>query len=178
MREFLKKIQLLEHHTIQLAMPRQDFVNRLRQQVDDREIGIFADSFDVFTASENDYKGQVSPHGFRIKRRRRLFDLNMNLAIASGTLREEGDLLFIDTEINGMSGMMIPFVVIAAIIYVVAIGIFFIASTSDDVTPAFFTPILLLQATLLLAIPYFLMRSSVRRLKRELEREFYFLTKP
>ncbi|MTB50696.1 hypothetical protein [Lewinella sp. W8] len=177
MKDLLEKLHLLQYQTIRLNLPKTVFVSRLREQVDEGSIGIFSDSFDVFSSSKNEYKGHVDLRGFRIKRRKRLFDFNMNLAIASGTYREEGEQLIIDTEINGFSGVMIPFYIFVALFYVIFIAIFLGAGEMDGAMPVFVLPFILLHALFMFGLPYLLMRGSVSRMQRELEREFFFLTK-
>jgi len=39
-------------------------------------------------------------------------------------------------------------------------------------------PFLFIHAAFMFGIPYFMMRRSVKRMKHDLEREFYYMTKP
>ena len=131
MKEFLKKIKLIEYLTTDVDIQKTEFVSKFRQHVDEGSTGMFFDTFDVFSSSKNEYKGQVGYEGFKIKRRRKFFDMNMNLAIANGTYRQNNEKLIIETEINGFSGMMIPFYLFVIIFYSIFIGAFFMTDNIE-----------------------------------------------
>ena len=177
MKDFLKRIKLIDNLQTELEIERTDFVHKLSQHVDEGSTGIFSDAFDVFSKSKNEYKGKVDINGFKIKRRKRLFDTNINLAVASGRYNQKGNKLIIDTEINGFSPIFIPFFIFCLLFYPIFITIFLFAENTDTATMLFAIPFILLHGSFMLGIPYFLMRRGVKRLKRELEREFFYLTK-
>ena len=177
MKEFLKKIKLIEHLKTDIEIQKTEFVSKFRQQGDEGSTGIFSDTFDVFSSSKNEYKGQVGYEGFKIKRRRKFFDMNMNLAVASGTYRQNNEKLIIETEINGFSGMMIPFYLFAIVFYSIFIGAFFMADNIEGNGDGFALPFIFIHAAFMFGIPYFMMRRSTKRMKHELEREFYYMTK-
>ena len=177
MKELLKKLKLIDYLQTELIIQKNDFVNKLRNHVDEGSTGLFSDTFDVFSSSKNEYKGEVSFNGFKIKRRRRFFDMNMNMAVANGTYSQKDDKLIIDTEINGFHGMMIPFYIFCFIIYGVFIVGFLSADEIGGNAPGFAFPFIIIHAAFMMGIPYFIMRRSTKRLKHELEREFFYLTK-
>ncbi len=177
MKEFLKKIKLIEHLTTDIEIQKNEFVSKLKQHVDQGSTGMFSDTFDFFSSSENEYKGQVGYEGFKIKRRRKIFDMNMNLAVASGTYRQNNEKLIIETEINGFNGMMIPFYVFAILFYSIFIGAFFMTDNFEGNGAGFALPFIFIHAAFMFGIPYFIMRRSTKRMKHELEREFYYMTK-
>ena len=177
MKSFLKKLKLIRHLQTELDIQKHEFIRRLKQIVDEGENGSLSETFDSFSSSKNEYKGYVDNRGFKIKRRRKLLDVNMNLAMAEGTYHQSGDKLIIKTEINGFHGMMIPFYIIAILFYCIFIGIFLVVEDMEANMPLFFFPFILVHAIFMLGAPYLIMRRSTVRLKHELEREFYFLTK-
>jgi hypothetical protein len=68
---------------------------------------------------------------------------------------------------------MIIFYVFLVLLY----SIFMIGLIFSDKPPFFVLPLILMHGVFMFSIPYFVMRSSVKNLKYELEREFYYLTK-
>lgn len=174
MKEFLKRLKLIDSMTTNLQTSKIEFVNRLNEITDKGGIGIMSDTFDVFSSSKNEFKGQVDFENFKIKRRRRFFDTNMNFAVAKGTFIENNGLLIVETEINGFNNFFIVFYVLLIIFY----SIFIFALSCDNINESFIAiPFLLLHGAFMFAIPYLVMRRSVKRLKYELEREFFYLTK-
>ncbi len=163
--------------TTNIDIQKSQFVSKFSQIVDEGSTGFFFDTFDIFTSSENEYKGQVGIEGFKIKRRRKLFDMGMNLAVARGTYRQDNEKLIIETEINGFSGIMIPFYVFAIIFYSIFIAGFLMSDNFDGNGAGFALPFIFIHAALMFGIPYFVMRRSAKRMKYELEREFYYMTK-
>jgi hypothetical protein len=174
MREFLKRLKLIDGMKTTLQTSKVEFVSRLYEITDEGSTGMMSDTFDVFSSSKNEFKGQINFDSFRIKRRRRFFDTNMNFAVANGTFTENNGQLTIDTEINGFNNFFIVFYVFLIVFY--AIFIFgLIGNSSTEGFEAI--PFVLLHGTFMFGIPYFMMRRSVNRLKYELEREFFYLTK-
>lgn len=177
MNEYIKRLKLIDHISIELNIHKNDFVDKLKLHVDQRDIGWFSDSFDAFSSSENVYKGYVGYDGFKIKKRRRFFDINMNIAVAEGRYRQTNDKLIVDTEINGFNSILIPFFVLIPIIYLFAI--IFVISIGSFKNHVFLIaiPFIIIHGIIMVGLPYLLARRSVQNLKRELEREFYFIIK-
>lgn len=159
--------------TTTLRISKADFSNRLNSITDQRGTGMFSDMFDSFSSSKNEFKGQIGYDNFKLKRRRRFFDSGANMAVANGTFLEINGELTIETEISGFHDFYIAIYIIVIIIY--ALFIFGISTNIE--TGIFVLPFILLHATFMFVIPYFVTRRSVKRLKYELKREFFYLTK-
>jgi hypothetical protein len=116
MNEFLRKVNLIDHLTTNLQMNRNDFVDKLSRITDEGGTGFFANPFEAFSSSENEFKGQVTYEGFELRRRATLFN-NYNMAVASGTFTESNGQLTIETEIKGFHRFIIFFYVFYPSIY-------------------------------------------------------------
>lgn len=171
------RLKIIDYLQVELEIPKISFVNRLREHVDDGSIGALSDPFEAFSSSNNDYKGKVDSLGFKIKRRRKLFDMNIDMAVASGTYIQKDNLLIINAEINGFHVMMIPFYIFCFIFYCLIIFSFIFSDNFGGGIPVFVLPFILIHACMMLGIPYLMMRRGTKQLKRELEREFFFITK-
>ena len=175
MNELLKKLKLIDYLKTELQIDKNEFAKQLSLVTDRESVGMFLNPFDVFSTSKNEFRGQVNEYGFKLQRRRRLFDTNGNMAVATGKLFEKDGQLTIETEINGFNNFFIFFYAILIVFYSIFIIVGFIFP--NDGVGFFIIPFILLHATLMFALPYFMMRRSVKRLKYELEREFFYLTK-
>ena len=109
MDEFLRKLRLKDNFAIELEVEKYFFVDRLTSVVDPGNTGILFSAFEGLSSSKKEYKGKVSDHGFEIRRRKRLFDMNMGSAIAKGQWRQKDDQLIIETEINSFNNFFIFF---------------------------------------------------------------------
>jgi hypothetical protein len=178
MKETLIKLGLIEHLTTELEIQKDVFVNKLKDIVDPGYLGFFSEPFPSFSSNAKDYRGRVSLEGFTIKKRRTMFDNTSNLAIASGTYSQRGSKLVIQTEIKGFNVKFVPFYAIAIIAYSVLFFVLVMADRTQTKDLPFILTLLFIHAVLLLGLPILIMRRSTKRLKRDLEREFYFLTKP
>jgi hypothetical protein len=173
MKETLQKLKLIDYLKTDLPINRMQFIDRLSSITDPGETGMFSGPFESFSSSKNELKGKVNYDGFTLKRRKKFFDSNANMAVATGKIFEQHGRLTVETEINGFNNFFI--VIYAFLIIIYAAAIFGIARTNSA---SFFTiPFLLLHGTFMFLIPYFMMRRSVKKLKYELEREFFYLTK-
>ncbi|MEM9887910.1 MAG: hypothetical protein AAF849_18590 [Bacteroidota bacterium] len=177
MKNILRKLKLTDSFVVELKIQQQEFVSMLKENVDEGSVGIFSDTFDVFSSSKNEFKGHINWEGFKIKRKRRFFDTNINLAVASGSYKQQYDKLIIKTEINSLNVLMTLFYVFLLLFYPLFIFLILVTDNITGNTPAFVLPFLLVHAASMLGIPYIMMRKSVKRMKYELEREFYYMVR-
>jgi pilus assembly protein TadC len=174
MKEFLIRLKLIEHLTSRLDISKISFVNRLSEITDRGDTGLLSDTFDVFSSSKNEFKGEVTFENFKIKRRRKFFNTNMSYAVANGTFLEHEGKLIVETEISGLTNYLIFFYGFLIVIYSIFILSFLLTGNKEGF---FALPFILLHAAFMFLVPYFLIRRSVKRLKYDLEREFFYLTK-
>ncbi len=173
MQEFLRKYKIIDALTLDLPVDKNDFIRRLRQHVEPGGAGLLGDPFEVFSSKNKEFRGEVSKDGFKIRKRRKLFEAYAGLAKAEGTFREDKGKLSISTTINGFNSIFIIYYLIVTVLYLGFLVAFFLV----DEIPLLVFPFLLLHAALMYGIPFFVMRRSVQRMKRDLEREFFYLTK-
>lgn len=171
MKEYLIKLKLIDFLTIVLDMNQKDFADKLSAITDRSDTGIFSESFGAFSSNNNEFIGQINSTDFKIKRRNRFLETNQNIAVASGTFSENNGQLIIETEINGLNGFLIFFSCVMVLLF--SVPLFFIIQKGDYSA----LPPLLVIATIAFSSLYLVMKYSVKRLKYELEREFFFLTK-
>ncbi|RSK45066.1 hypothetical protein [Hymenobacter rigui] len=171
MKQLLIRLGLIQYLSFRLPISAEAFYPILRHQVDIGSTQGFAMFFDILSSGSNDYVGEVRPGTFSIRRRKRFFDMSMNLATATGTYATQENGLMVTAEINGFSGVMIPFLIFALLIYSVGIGSVIFA----DGIPFFVLFFLLIHAAFMLGIPYFIMKRGTKRMAYELERDFYYL---
>ena len=132
MNEFLKKLKLIDHFTVELEVERYLFVDRLMSVVDPGDTGTLFSSFEGFGSSMKEYKGKVGDSGFEIRRRKRLFDMNMGSAIAKGNWRQRDNHLIIDNEINSFNNFFILFYGILIFVYGFGIMATLLAENTED----------------------------------------------
>ncbi|MBT1712171.1 hypothetical protein KK062_28275 [Fulvivirgaceae bacterium PWU5] len=176
MKSILERLRLVDHLTIEMPIEKRDFIDKLTRNVDQGDIGIFLSPFEAFSSSKNEYRGTVTFDSFKIRRRRRLFDMNMSLAVAEGSFTQKDNILVVEATIRGFRRIFIPFFLFIACCYVAFIISFIVSDTSGNMG-WFFIPFIFIHATLMLGIPYYIMRRGVSRMKYELERDFYYITR-
>ena len=173
MREFLRKIKLIDNFTTTLQISKPDFITRLSRITDIGSTNMFLDPLEAFSSSKCEFKGEIDRNGFKLRRRRKPFVRSNSIAIATGKMKEENGQLTIQTEIYGFNNFMYFFYGFLLLFYIV----FFVGFLSSDQIPIFIFPFLIFHGALMTLIPYFVMRSSVKKMKYELERDFFYLTK-
>lgn len=165
---FLEKIGLQQSFTCELDIQQEEFVKRLKKHVDQGDLGVLFDTFDIFSSSNNEYKGTVTSKGFEIRRKAKLFAPNRSIPTAKGTFVQKDQQLLIHTSIDGLHPILFAFFFLALVIYTIV----FSSGMQDG-----FIFSVTLHGLIMISIPYFIMRRGTKNLKRELEREFYYLTK-
>ena len=177
MKQFIRSLKLIEDFSTEIKIEKGAFLERFKSSVDEGNTDIFSDISDIFSSNKNQFKGHVGLDNFKIKRRRRFFDIDLNFAVAEGTYRQQGESLIIEAEINGFKYFMIPFYFLALAFYAIFFVVFISADDVTGLTAILVFPLIVVHAGLVLGIPYLMMIRSVMRMKHELEREFYFMTK-
>ena len=173
MNDFLRKIKLIDSFDIELPMSKNEFITKLKNQVEPGNTGVFSGVFEVFFSSKKDYIGEVNHSDFKIRRRRRFFEMNKTKAVASGNIKEEFDSIKIATEITGYSNVLLIFLGFILIFYLFFIPVVIV---NDDI-PLFILIFILLHGLLMVGIPYFMIRKGVENMKRGIERDFFYFTK-
>ena len=177
MKEFLRKIKLIETFVTELQIEKNDLIRKFKQHVDEANPGTLNDLLDAFSSSKKEFKGTVEMDTFKIKRRKRFFDSSLPL-VAEGTYRQKDESLVIEAEINGFPKIMIFFCGLLILFYLIALASTIAASMEEWRMATIAVPFLFIHAAFMFGIPYFIMRRSVKRMKHDLEREFYYMTKP
>ncbi|MDQ6531576.1 hypothetical protein [Flavobacterium sp. LHD-85] len=175
MTDFLRKIHLVKDISIQLPVSKIDFIQKFRSHVDESDLSFVP--FEVFQSSRNEYKGNISNNYFELKKRRKLFDTNYSFAKVTGTFKEDNNQLNINAEINGFRKIMFFVLGVVLLFYLIALfsSIFI---PSDNSPPFIFFPFLLFHMFVMLGIPYFVIRRSVKRMIYDIERDLhYWVTK-
>lgn len=172
----LKRLKLVDHLVTEVAIDKKDFVERLKANVDAGSTSQFFASLEMFSSSKNEYKGLVTDEHFKIRRRRRLFDVRMSVAVAEGTFKARENLLVIESTIRGFNGIFIPFIVFALIFYLLFI-VTFIFTDSPGIFRWLIIPLVMIHAFFMIGFPYFIMRRSISRMKYELERDFHYMAR-
>lgn len=176
MKSILERLKLVDYLTTEIPIEKNLFIEKLKMNVDQGDTGIFLSAFEAFSSSKNQYKGMVTSDSFKIRRRRKLFDMNMSWPVAEGRFKQRDNTLVIESTITSFRGIFIPFIVLMIMFYLA-----FIVSFIFSGVPAkfgwLFVPFVFIHASIMFGIPYVIMRRGVSRMKYELEREFYYLTK-
>jgi hypothetical protein len=169
-------LKLIDYLTINLPISKAKFIERLLLITDQGDTGYFSGLSDLFSSSKNEFKGEIKSDGFKLRRRTRLFDTSVNTAVANGKFIEKEDQLAIKTEIKSFNNFYIIYYVFLILFYSIFI-VAFSFSDSESSLRLIIIPFILLHGAFMSLIPYFMMRRSVKKLKYELEREFFYLTK-
>lgn len=177
MKRFLQKLKLIDFLDTELEITKSDFHKKLSGIVDETNIGFMSDFFDLFSSSKNEYKGYVDFTHFKLKRRKRLFEMGLNFPNAKGKVDQKGDSLIIKTEINAFKGIMVFFILFILLFYTIAIISMLTIGSQENEEVFIAIPFILIHACFMLGIPYLVLRRSVKRFKYDFERELYYLTK-
>jgi hypothetical protein len=99
-----------------------------------------------------------------------------HLAVAEGRFVQRENMIVVESTIRSFGGMYIPFFILLLVFYAVFIGFVGFSDSTGNVD-LLFIPFVFIHALFMLGIPFFVMRRAVSRMKYELERDLYFLTK-
>ena len=171
MRSLLERIKIIDYATIYLEIEKNEFLRLLKNNVD---LGSTkSDFFEPFMGGKLDFRGQVSQNGFKIRRKKRFFDYNRSSAIVTGQVSQKNEQTKVNMEINSFNNSIYFVIGGLALMCLVFFSIAF--SISDF--PIFVLPIVLLHGFFMIGIFAYTMRKSTSQLKKDIEKELYYITK-
>lgn len=174
MNDFLKKINFIRPSNLELNLDKSTFYEAFSKLVDDEEISIFTEPFEVFSFSKKKYIGQVRYGHFKIKKRKRFFDFNPFKPVATGIFSQKGDSLRVDFETNAFKGVF-AWMSIIPLLFLMFLSF---AIIGDFDHPAIESEILIMLIANLIFIASIwiaLGRYNSKKFKQELEHQFYQL---
>jgi len=173
MDKILKKVGLLTYCQFKLNTDQGTFANKLNDIVENKSLDIFSDMGDVFSRNEKNYKGSVTHQGFEIRRKRKLFDMNMNFTKIKGTFEQNKDALQLNIELRAFHPFLTFYYVFLAIIYSIFLISFIFTGGFDG--NYFVLPFILVHALFMAGIPYLVLKRGLKKTLYEIEREFNYL---
>lgn len=168
-----EKLGLRRHLTVTLPVERSLFYSRLKAATVPGNFGLFSGLNELFSSGDHQFVGRVDLNSFKLRHPHRFFEFNQIATVASGSFREEGDLLVVETQVNGFTPQIKLIYGFTIVFYALFAGIFLSTPGLLDIT----LPLLILHGLFIFGITYFLIRRSVRNMIRNLEREFVFITR-
>ena len=173
MKNFLKKIGLVDYLSTELAVDQTTFVNRLKENVDHHSNGLF----EIFNSSKKEYRGTVGYNNFEIQRREFYSYQNQLQAKVKGNLYQNGEKLVIESEISGYSPWLLLIFIFLLFVYASFLGAFLFTGADFGAESFFILPFLAIHAALMFYVPYRMLKRAVEKSKYDLEREFFYLAR-
>lgn len=168
MKDFLKSIKVIRDFTITLNCSKSYFLKMLNENTDPSNLELF----EVFRSGKP-FKGIVQGDSFRIRQRRTGVGSNRRmLTTLTGTATQHNDKTVINVEADAFHWTIwIPIIVFSMML----IGLI-VLSINDAMPQMFYIPFIF-QFALLAGILYFVMQRSSAHAQREIEKEFYYITR-
>ena len=171
MRDLLKSLKLIREFETRITIHKNEFTERLKSHVKTGDPSPLFSGLEIFSTDKREYIGEVNYDGFKFRRRRRLFEISLNSAIAKGKFLQKSEHLLITTEVNGFHGIMLFWFVFIFLFYLT----FIILVVSMENFPLLSLPLILLHGIFMLGIPYLVLRRGCNRMVYNLERELVYI---
>ena len=146
MKDFLRKIHLIEDLTIEILVSKNDFITAFKKNVDYSNLGFGNSLFEAFESSKNSY------------------------TVCEGIITEQINGILLKAELVGFNKKWLFLVPLLFLFYTV----FLFGFALIDDTPNFFVIFIVIHAMLMFGIPYFLIRNSIKSTRYNLERDFHY----
>ncbi|MEY8759618.1 hypothetical protein [Chryseobacterium tongliaoense] len=170
MNSFLKSIGLCESCRIEVDINRSELIQRLWKITYKTNTTFISLEKDSAIPTRFEYRGMIKENSFIIKRRTRLFDINMNNSVFHGHISDENGKSSISVEVRPSEFQIFNRIVILCFCLVVVF-----ANIEEDKQDFMFVAI----ASIIAFSQYFILKRGVSRGKYEFERELvYIVQKP
>lgn len=173
-KDLLRKIKLIEKFSTAIPLHITELIIKLDNIIDEDGYNIL----EGFSSSKNEYKGTVNNGGFTVKRKLKSFSNDKLMAVAHGSFTEQKDSTKIEIEIIGYDNFMKIFYCFQIVFW--SIFLYFTLKSDtifENKNSEFGLLVMPLFGLIFLISPYFMMRRSMKRLKYDLERELFYLTR-
>lgn len=165
MKKFLTRIKFIRNSKLQLETNKDQFYHSLCQIVDDGEINIFSEQFEMCSSGNNEYIGFVKNGEFKIKRKKRFFDFNIFKPVVTGTFSQKQSFLNINFETNVFRA---DFALMSLIVIISLFFIIFGVLKEDN----YLGKVLIIELLFLGSILFTIGRYKSKSLKKEIEKKF------
>lgn len=172
MESFLRKQKLIDSISLNLNCDKNTFIEKFKENVEQSDLSF--SPFEAFNSKNKIYKGNISNSTFKIQKIKKFFSGKKQHPIATGKINENIDSIKLEIEINGINPLLKFFFIFTGIFYLIFLSVFILITTKEGFFPFFIIPFLFLHAALMIGIPFFMIKSSVKNFKQEIEREFHF----
>ncbi|MCO6162810.1 hypothetical protein [Flavobacterium sp. NRK F7] len=172
MDSFLRKYMLIDTLSLKLNCNKATFIEKFKENVEPSNLSF--SPFEAFSGGTKLYKGNLDNSTFKIQKKQQLFNNRRQSPIATGKIIENINDIKLDIEINGITPFMKFFFVFIVFSYLFGFTILLVISFKDTNFAFFPIPFLIVHAAFMIGIPFFIIKSSVKHFKQEMEREFHF----
>jgi hypothetical protein len=174
MNDFLLKIGLIDKLTLELDITREEFIKRFQQNVDADQFELF----EILSRSKNQYKGTITLNNFQMEKRRSFTTSNFSRGTATANFFHQNDKLVVEASITSVRRLYVVFFLFfMTIIYATSLFTVIVSVVQDEPSSIKFwvIPFILIHAAFIFGIPYLILKSTVRKMKYDLERDLYFM---
>ena len=172
MDSFLRKYMLIDTLSLKLNCNKATFIEKFKENVEPSNLSF--SPFEAFSGGTKLYKGNLDNSTFKIQKKQQLFNNRRQSPIVTGKIIENINDIKLDIEINGITPFMKFFFVFIVFSYLFGFTILLVISFKDTNFAFFLIPFLIVHAAFMIGIPFFIIKSSVKHFKQEMEREFHF----
>lgn len=167
-----RKYKLIDTLSLKLNCDKATFIEKFRENVEPSTLSF--SPFEAFSGGSKLYKGNLQNTIFKIQKKQQLFNNRRQSPIAAGKIIENMNDIQLDIVINGITPFMKFFFAIIVLFYFVGFSVFLMLSINNAEFSIFPFPFLIVHALFMIGIPFFIIKSSVKHFKQEIEREFHF----
>ncbi len=163
---------LIDTLSLKLNCNKATFIEKFKENVEPSNLSF--SPFEAFSGGTKLYKGNLDNSTFKIQKKQQLFNNRRQSPIATGKIIENINDIKLDIEINGITPFMKFFFVFIVFSYLFGFTILLVISFKDTNFAFLPIPFLIVHAAFMIGIPFFIIKSSVKHFKQEMEREFHF----
>jgi hypothetical protein len=167
MADIFKQLKLVRELSLDVAVPRREYVRYLNKIVDSKGDGVMTDALGTFSKSKSIYRGWVREDGFLIRNVRRFMDPRNNMSVAKGKISDinGGQGTRVNVVVSGLTPFFNFFYLFLLVVYFGGIAYFIFVNRAV----AWGLPVLIAQGFIMALFPYVIMRRSVRMMVADLK---------
>ncbi|NIF04460.1 hypothetical protein F3J23_03305 [Chryseobacterium sp. Tr-659] len=166
MNSFYKKIGLCDSSRIEVNISSAELIQKLQKITYKTNKTFISLERDTAIPTRFEYRGMIEESRFTIKRRMRLFDVNMNNPVFDGYISDENGQSSVSVEIHPSGIQIFSWIIILCFCF---LAIFINIEEQQDI-------MFLVIASVIAVTQYFVLKRGISRGKYEFERELIYIS--
>ncbi|MCI5056012.1 MAG: hypothetical protein MRY83_07875 [Flavobacteriales bacterium] len=168
-----KRLGLLNQRELALSIDPKVVYQYLPKFIEKGSYSLLADPFEAFKNHKQPYRGHFDEHSFKIRRKRKAFELFQYYILTRGNIQSSKHGTIVDFECNGFSRLIVILILLVSLVHILT----FVILPVPFEQILFIGGISIISLSILWLVYFLLTRSAVKTVGDDIQKKFELIEK-